>query len=72
MERTLRAFIWLHWIGVVLLAAGIWRLWQSPEASVNHMILNAGLIGIGLLIMGPYPIAKFFQWAKRQDEKPSD
>lgn len=36
---------------------------------ISGMLLISSLIGLGLVLMSPYPVVLFIQWAKRQDEQ---
>lgn len=69
MKNIINMLKILHWIGVLLLICGIGvYLFTTMSLEVSGMLLIASLIGVGLVLMSPYPVALFIQWAKKQDE----
>lgn len=69
MKNIINMLKYLHWFGVLLLICGISvYLFTAMSLEVSGMLLIASLIGIGLVMMSPYPVALFIQWAKKQDE----
>lgn len=69
MKNIINMLKILHWIGVLLLICGIGvYLFTTMSQEVSGMLLIASLIGVGLVLMSPYPVALFIQWAKKQDE----
>ncbi|MCG9695715.1 hypothetical protein [Shewanella sp. Isolate11] len=63
----------VHWIGLLLLIAGL-TLYGLTEVThkIAGMVLVASLIGFGLVMMSPFPIVLFIQWAKAQDDSKKD
>ena len=58
-----------HWVGVCMLLAGLAIYgFTSLTQEINGMLLVATLIGLGLVMMSPFPIVMFIQWAKTQGE----
>lgn len=57
-----------HWLGLtaVLLGTGT-HYFTNFGSEVSGMTVIASLIGIGLVMMSPFPIALFIQWAQKQD-----
>ncbi|AVV83623.1 hypothetical protein SPWS13_1830 [Shewanella putrefaciens] len=39
------------------------------ESRHQRMLFISSLIGLGLVLMSPYPVVLFIQWAKQQEEK---
>lgn len=58
-----------HWLGLAMVLAGlgIYGLTSWTE-QIQGMLLVSSLIGLGLVMMSPFPIVLFFQWAKAQDQ----
>lgn len=64
----LRIFLLLHWVGIVLVSVGIY-LWFFSEAKtgdVSQMLWTAATLGIGGLLMSPYPVVKAFEWMAKK------
>ncbi len=59
-----------HWLGLglVLVGTGL-HYFTLLGDKIMGMTLIASLIGIGLVMMSPFPIALFIQWAQKQDTK---
>ncbi|MCC4831690.1 hypothetical protein Q4601_15190 [Shewanella sp. 1_MG-2023] len=63
-----KIFKMMHMLG--LLSVGIGAslyLFTDFANEVSGMLLVASLIGVGLLIMAPYPVALVFDWAQKQN-----
>lgn len=58
-----------HWLGLamVMLGLGIYGLTSWTE-QVQGILLVSSLLGLGLVMMSPFPIVLFIQWAKAQDQ----
>ncbi|PWF63709.1 hypothetical protein CBX96_09575 [Shewanella sp. BC20] len=69
IKITMNLLKFLHWLGVLMLVCGlgIYMLTQW-SLEISGMLLISSLIGLGLVLMSPYPVVLFIQWAKRQDE----
>ncbi|QYK00822.1 hypothetical protein [Shewanella psychrotolerans] len=58
-----------HWVGVFMLLVGVAiYFFTSLTQEINGMLLVATLIGLGLVMMSPFPIVMFIQWARSQEE----
>lgn len=68
-KSLLRLFSVLHWLGLAMLAYGVYALWSTDAPDTGAMTLYASLIGLGLLMMGPYPVILFIRWSQK-DKQP--
>jgi drug/metabolite transporter (DMT)-like permease len=58
---------WLHWLGLVMVLAGIALLGLTGAGSqLKGMVAIASLLGLGGVLMSPFPVLVFIQWARRQ------
>ncbi|WP_041415843.1 hypothetical protein [Shewanella halifaxensis] len=58
----------LHWIGLSMLLCAVGVLFLSNMSQqVEGMVLIASLAGLGMVMMSPFPIALFFEWARKQN-----
>ncbi|WP_281213106.1 hypothetical protein [Shewanella insulae] len=57
-----------HWLGLAMVLAGlgIYGLTSWTE-QIQGILLVSSLIGLGLVMMSPFPIVLFIQWAKAQE-----
>ncbi|MCU7964392.1 hypothetical protein ACGMNB_06940 [Shewanella oncorhynchi] len=70
-KSTLNLLKFLHWLGVLMLVCGLgFYMLTQWSLEISGMLLISSLIGLGLVLMSPYPVVLFIQWAKRQDEHP--
>ena len=62
--KTLKIF---HWIGLSMLlcALGIYFM-SNMSQQVEGMVIIASLSGLGMVMMSPFPIALFLEWAQKQ------
>ncbi|MCU8009601.1 hypothetical protein ACRN9F_12050 [Shewanella oncorhynchi] len=68
-KSTLNLLKFLHWLGVLMLVCGFgFYMLTQWSLEISGMLLISSLIGLGLVLMSPYPVVLFIQWAKRQDE----
>ncbi|WP_415775879.1 hypothetical protein ACMYQ1_04145 [Shewanella oncorhynchi] len=68
-KSTLNLLKFLHWLGVLMLVCGLgFYMLTQWSLEISGMLLISSLIGLGLVLMSPYPVVLFMQWAKRQDE----
>lgn len=66
-SKWLTLFLILHWVGVVaVLTGGYLLLATEVTAQMPGMFGVSIAIGLGLLIMSPYPVIKVIQWMGRQ------
>ena len=57
----------LHWLGLSMLLSGVGIYFLSNlSQQVEGMVLIASLSGIGMVMMSPFPIALFLEWAQKQ------
>ncbi|ABM26124.1 MULTISPECIES: hypothetical protein [Shewanella] len=70
VKSTLNLLKFLHWLGVLMLVCGVgvYMLTQW-SLDISGMLFISSLIGLGLVLMSPYPVVLFIQWAKQQEEK---
>lgn len=68
-KSTLNLLKFLHWLGVLMLVCGLgFYMLTQWSLEISGMLLISSLIGLGLVLMSPYPVVLFIQWAKSQDE----
>jgi len=73
IKSTMNLLKFLHWLGVLMLVCGLgFYMLTQWSLEISGMLLISSLIGLGLVLMSPYPVVLFIQWAKRQDELPKD
>lgn len=58
-----------HWLGLamVMVGLGLYGLTSWTE-QMQGILLVSSLLGLGLVMMSPFPIVLFIQWAKAQDQ----
>ena len=57
----------LHILGLILFIAGLVSLLMTNiEQNVTGMVVISSLIGLGLVLISPFPIALVFQWASNK------
>ncbi len=60
----IKVFKILHIIGLVLFLAGTISLFMTDIGqNITGMVVISSLIGLGLVLISPFPIALVFQWA---------
>ena len=69
MKSTLRAFFYLHLTGLGLIGIGLYLLFFGGETAqqANGMLLVAVTLGLGGLMISPYPVVKAVQWMHEKD-----
>ena len=66
----LKLFLYLHLAGLLVLAAGVCLYVVQPETEgMSSMLMIASALGLGLMMISPYPVVKAIQWMMKQDEK---
>ena len=69
-QSVMKALKLLHWIGLLMLLSGIGAyLFTDMTLEISGMVLVSSLIGLGAVMMSPFPIVMFIQWARAQEEK---
>ena len=63
----IRLFFYLHLAGLCLLAVGVYLLFgvDNSTRGVNDILLVSVCIGLGLLLISPYPVVKAISWMKK-------
>ncbi|GIU07172.1 MULTISPECIES: hypothetical protein [unclassified Shewanella] len=57
----------LHWLGLSMLLSGVGIYFLSNlSQQLEGMVLIASLSGLGMVMMSPFPIALFLEWAQKQ------
>ncbi|WP_258405953.1 hypothetical protein [Shewanella acanthi] len=70
IKSTMNLLKFLHWLGFLMLGCGaVLFLLTDLSLKVSGMLVISSLIGLGLVLMSPYPVVLFIQWAKKQDER---
>ncbi|ABV35475.1 conserved hypothetical protein [Shewanella sediminis HAW-EB3] len=60
----------MHWVGLFMFIIGVLAyLFTDMALVISGMVLVSSLIGLGLVMMSPFPIVIFIQWAREQDKK---
>jgi hypothetical protein len=63
----IKVFKILHIIGLTLFITGVASLLMTDiEQNVTGMVVISSLIGLGLVLVSPFPIALVFQWASNK------
>jgi len=63
-----RFFFYLHLIGLGLIGLGLYILLLTESAGqVSGMVMLSSALGIGGVMISPYPVIKFIEWSKHQD-----
>lgn len=66
----IRVFVILHWVGIALVAIGLylWFFTEATTGNLNQMVWTATTLGLGGLLMSPYPVVKAFEWMARNQK----
>ncbi len=51
----------------MFLIGGCGYFFTQLSLELSGMLVLSSLIGVGLMLMSPYPIVEFLQWAQQQD-----
>ena len=63
----IRVFKILHIIGLMLFITGVISLFMTDIGqNVTGMVAISSLIGLGLVLISPFPVALVFQWASNK------
>ena len=66
----IKALKLLHYLGSMLLMLGCYlHLFTDTSQRAQGMLIVASCIGLGLVLMAPFPVALMIQWAKNQDNQ---
>jgi len=62
----LKIFFYLHLIGLGLIGLGLyWLLLSDMPSTVNGMVMLSSALGLGGVMISPYPVIKFIAWSQR-------
>jgi len=62
----LKLFFYLHLIGLSLIGLGLyWLLLSDMPSTVNGMVMLSSALGLGGVMVSPYPVIKFIAWSQR-------
>lgn len=68
MESMLKIFFYLHLAGLTLIGIGLYLLLLGDGGQeVNGMLLIATTLGLGGLMISPYPVVKAIQWMHKKE-----
>ena len=68
MESMLKIFFYLHLCGLVLIGLGLYLfLYGGGGQELNGMLLIATTLGLGGLMISPYPVVKAIQWMHKKE-----
>lgn len=58
----------MHWLGLLMLLSGaITYNFTDIGQAVSGMVTVSTLIGLGAVIISPFPVVLFIQWAKKEE-----
>jgi hypothetical protein len=68
MGSLLKLFFYLHLVGLILIGTGLYLLLLGGEMAheKNGMLLIAMTLGLGGLMISPYPVVKAIQWMHKK------
>jgi hypothetical protein len=67
MKSAIKIFFYLHIIGLILIGIGLYfLLYGGAGGEVNGMVLIAMTLGLGGLMISPYPMVKAIQWMHKE------
>lgn len=67
MKSVMKFLKILHWIGLAMVLGGIWLyLGTELTAQVSGMLWASVLLGLGLVLMSPFPVVLVIEWARGQ------
>lgn len=68
----LRLFFYLHLAGLALIGVGLYLLLMTDTTqTVGGMVAASSALGIGGVMISPYPVVKFIQWSQKQSSSES-
>lgn len=68
MESMLKIFFYLHIVGLILIGVGLYLLlYGGAGQEINGMFLIAATLGLGGLMISPYPVVKAIHWMRSND-----
>lgn len=65
----IKIFLYLHVVGIIALVGGIFAYLYPDNGlqSTGAMVGIASAIGLGLLLISPYPVVKAIQWMMNEN-----
>lgn len=69
MKSMIKKFFYLHLVGLILIGIGLYLLLSGTETGqgANGMLLIAVTLGMGGLMISPYPVVKAIHWMHSKD-----
>ena len=62
-----RIFFYLHLLGLSLISVGIYLLqFTIYTTDIKGMVITSCALGLGAVMISPYPVIKFIEWSDRQ------
>ena len=63
----------MHMVGLLFVGTGAGLyFFSSMTNEVSGMLLVACLIGLGFVVMAPYPVVLVFEWAQKQQDNANE
>ncbi|QYJ74539.1 hypothetical protein K0H63_15275 [Shewanella zhangzhouensis] len=67
MKSVMKFLKILHWLGLTMVLGGVWLyLGTELTAQVTGMLWASVLLGLGLVLMSPFPVVLVIEWARGQ------
>lgn len=64
----LKVFFYLHLAGLALIGVGLYLLlFTDLTQQVSGMVAVSSALGLGGVLISPYPVVKFITWSQQQD-----
>ncbi|OIQ47084.1 MAG: hypothetical protein BM565_08460 [Gammaproteobacteria bacterium MedPE] len=64
----LKVFFYLHLAGLALIGVGLYLLLLTEQTQqVSGMVAVSSALGLGGVLISPYPVVKFITWSRQQD-----
>lgn len=64
----LKVFFYLHLTGLALIGVGLYLLLLTEQTQqVSGMVAVSSALGLGGVLISPYPVVKFITWSRQQD-----
>lgn len=67
-----RIFFYLHLAGLGLIGTGLYLLlFTTYTSDVKGMLITSCALGLGAVMISPYPVVKFIEWSQSQADNTS-
>lgn len=64
----LKVFFYLHLAGLALIGVGLYLLLLTEQTQqISGMVAVSSALGLGGVLISPYPVVKFITWSRQQD-----